>query len=278
MIEHKSISEIHNTELSEFLSSVFYCYGYDFSDYSKASVKRRIIRFMSMYKLKDIFHLKHLIINDEEFFKLFLEEFTVNVTEMFRDPALYKFIRNQIVPHLSTYPYLKVWHAGCSTGEEVYSMAIVMEEEGIYDKTKLYGTDINQKVLIQAKKGIFSVESMKTYTNNYINSGGGRAFSDYYIAKYDGVLFDKTLKRNMVFSAHNIVSDSSFNEFNMIVCRNVMIYFNKDLQNKAVELFYNSLIMFGYLVLGNKESLLFSRLKDKFEVIDQEQKIFRKIK
>ena len=270
--------EIHNEEINDFLDAMYRCYGYDFSEYSRASVKRRIFRFMHIYKIKNIFELNYHIINDAGFFKSFLEEFTVNVTEMFRDPDFYKSLRENIIPQLATYPYVKIWHAGCSTGEEVYSMAIVLEEEGIYNKTKLYGTDINQQVLSQAQKGIYSVDNMRAYTNNYINAGGKRAFSDYYLAKYDGVLFDKSLKRNMVFSAHNIVSDSSFNEFNMIVCRNVLIYFNKSLQNKAVELFYNSLIMFGYLVLGSKESLLFTDYKDKFEVIDREQRIFRRIK
>ena len=276
--QEKHIMEIHNEEINDFLDSMYKCYGYDFSEYSRASVKRRIFRFMDIYKIKNIFELNYHIINDAGFFKSFLEEFTVNVTEMFRDPDFYKSLREKIIPQLATYPYVKIWHAGCSTGEEVYSMAIVLEEEGIYNKTKLYGTDINQQVLSRGQKGIYSVDNMRAYTSNYINAGGKRAFSDYYLAKYDGVLFDKSLKRNMVFSAHNIVSDSSFNEFNMIVCRNVLIYFNKSLQNKAIELFYNSLMMFGYLVLGSKESLLFTDYKDKFEVIDREQRIFRRIK
>ncbi|MFN6946370.1 MAG: CheR family methyltransferase [Cytophagaceae bacterium] len=272
------MTEIDESLLDELLDSIKETYGYDFSNYSKASVTRRVARFLELKKTSDLKTLREKIIADEMFFESFVEELTVNVTEMFRDPSFYKSFRNKVLPQLATYPHLKIWDAGCSTGEEVYSLAIVLQEEGLYQKSKIYATDINQKVLAQAKDGIYHISLLKDYTANYIRSGGENSFSDYYTVKYNHALFDSELKKNLIFSVHNLANDSSFNEFNLVVCRNVLIYFNKELQERVIELFLNSLCMFGYLVLGNKETLTLSKFQDRFEVIDKNEKIYRRIK
>src|SRR5688572_32226629 len=182
------------------------------------------------------------------------------------------------LPILRTYPFIRLWHAGCATGEEVYCMAVLLEEEGLYERSRIYATDINEVVLQKAKAGIFPIERMQEYTENYIAAGGKRAFSDYYIAKYGGALFSPSLTRNVVFSQHNLVTDSSFSEFNVILCRNVLIYFDKSLQARVHELFYNSLAMFGVLALGSRESLRFSPYEDSYEQINGPEKIYRKVR
>jgi chemotaxis protein methyltransferase CheR len=246
-----------NRELQELLESIRFVYGYDFTDYAEASVKRRINYFMSTNKINDIKELGKCLLRDDHFFEKFVQEFTVNVTEMFRDPVFFKSIRENVIGRLATYPFIKIWVAGCSTGEEVYSMAILLKEEGLLERSVIYATDINQKALQAAKEGIYPLENMKSYTTNYQKAGGKKPFSDYYMAKYDSVLLDKSLKQNIVFSIHNLAVDSSFNEFQLILCRNVLIYFNQALQNKVINLFYDSLCSFGFLALGNKESLIF---------------------
>jgi chemotaxis protein methyltransferase CheR len=197
---------------------------------------------------------------------------------MFRDPNFYKAFRERVVPLLRTYPYIRLWHAGCATGEEVYSMAILLQEEGLYDRSRIYATDINEVVLARAKEGIFPLDRMQEYTENYIAAGGKRAFSDYYTAKYGGALFNASLTKNVVFSLHNLVTDRSFAEFNVILCRNVLIYFDKSLQAHVHGLFYDSLANFGILVLGSKESLRFSPYEDRYEQINGPEKIFRKVR
>jgi len=274
----QSSTEISNNELLEFVNEINNRYGYDFSGYSQASFKRRVLRFMAIQNLSSISDLKKLILKEPDHFAHFIEEVTVGLTDMFRDPEFYKKLREKILPQLATYPHIKIWHAGCSTGEEVYSLAIMLHEERLYSKSLLYGTDINQRDLAKAKEGIFPLGNIPRYTKNYIESGGQKKFSEYYFGKYKGALFDPALKQNMVFAVHNLVSDKSFNEFNLIVCRNVLIYFNKLLQDKVIKLFYDSLCMFGYLALGEKESLLFSEIQNKFEIVDKEEKIYRKIK
>lgn len=197
---------------------------------------------------------------------------------MFRDPSFFLSFREKIVPLLRTYPIIRIWHAGCSTGEEVYSMAIVLHEEGIYEKTKIYATDINIDVLKSAKSGAFPMDHMKKYTSNYIKSGGNKAFSDYYHVEHNRVKFHSYLSKNIVFAQHNLVTDGSFNEFNVILCRNVMIYFNKSLQEKVHDLFYQSLGMFGILGLGDKETIAYTKKSDYYEGVSDHQKLYRKIK
>lgn len=267
---------IESKDLTRLLESIKAVYGYDFTNYAEASVKRRIIHFMNSKKIPVIQDLTKVLLQDEKNFEEFICNLSVTVTEMFRDPAFYKSLRDKVVKRLATYPFIKVWVAGCATGEEVYSLAILLQEENMLNRTVIYATDINQNSLQIAKSGIFPLNYMKDYTANYINSGGRNSFSDYYMAKYDSILFDKTLRQNIVFASHNLATDNSFNEFQLILCRNVLIYFNQQLQNKVIDLFYNSLCPFGYLGLGNKESLLFSDKKKHFSDLDRKEKIFMK--
>jgi chemotaxis protein methyltransferase CheR len=270
--------ELENGALRSLLQAVHSSYGYDFTDYAEASMRRRVIHYMGMHKINDLSDLQSLILKDENIFRDFLQELSVTVTEMFRDPGFYKGLREKVVERLATYPIIKVWVAGCATGEEVYSMAILFKEAGILDRSMIYATDINQQSLQIAKDGVYDASSMKAYTGNYQRSGGTSSFSEYYKSKYNSVMFDKSLKRNIVFSAHNLVMDKAFNEFQLIICRNVLIYFNQELQKRVLDLFHGSLCMFGFLGLGNKESLRFGAQQQSFEEVDRKERIFMKIK
>jgi len=253
-------------------------YGYDFSGYSNASFKRRIQRLFLMDKFTSIAGFRYRIKTDPAYFTHVVEEISVNVTEMFRDASFYKTLREKIIPVLATYPFIRIWHAGCATGEEVYSMAILLQEAGLLNKALLYGTDINPGVLDKARKGIFSAGHMQNYSKNYLASGGVHDFSSYYTAHYNLVKFDESLSRRMVFSTHNLVSDSSFNSFQLILCRNVLIYFDKELQSKVLQTFDQSLDIFGFLALGSKESLRFSPIVSDYKQLEGREKIWRKIK
>jgi chemotaxis protein methyltransferase CheR len=263
-------------ELKSLLESIRFTYGYDFTEYAEASLKRRIDHFMKSVKMETLADLGRILLKDEIVFERFVQDITVNVTEMFRDPVFYRSLREKVIERLATYPFIKVWIAGCSTGEEVYSVAILLKEEGLLNRTVIYATDINQGSLKAAKEGIYPISQMKNHTINYIKAGGKVSFSDYYIAKYNSALLDKALTQNVVFSAHNLVTDKSFNEFQLILCRNVLIYFSQNLQNKVINLFYESLCPFGFLALGNKESLLFTDRRQYFEEIDKRERIFIK--
>jgi chemotaxis protein methyltransferase CheR len=265
-----------NKKFKDLLESIRFVYGYDFTDYAEASVKRRIDHFMNTKKITALEKLGKMILQDEKLFEEFIQELSVTVTEMFRDPAFYKSLRENVLKRLATYPFIKVWIAGCATGEEIYSIAILLQEEGLLNRSVIYATDINQKSLQVAKDGVYAVENMKAYTANYQKAGGTKSFSEYYKAKYNSVIFDKSLKQNIVFAAHNLAVDKSFNEFQLIICRNVLIYFNQQLQSKVINLFHESLCPFGFLGLGNKESLLFSEARKHFEEIDRKEKIFIK--
>ncbi|MGZ4035586.1 MAG: CheR family methyltransferase [Bacteroidia bacterium] len=269
-------SGLNDKAFKTFLGFIREQYGYDFTNYAESSVKRRIAYFMESRKIASLESLGKMLRDSDSFFEEFVQELSVTVTEMFRDPAFYKSLREKVMKRLATYPVIKVWIAGCATGEEVYSVAIMLKEEGLLDRSIIYATDINQKSLHTAKAGIYNMDNMKVYTSNYIESGGKKSFSEYYKAKYNSVLFDKSLKENIVFAAHNLSIDKSFNEFQLIICRNVLIYFNQYLQNKVIGLFYESLCNFGILALGNKESLLFSDKKEYFEELDKKEKIFIK--
>lgn len=268
--------QIEDAELKELLEAIRFVYGYDFTDYAEASVKRRINHFMLGYKLTSIEQLGKLILKDEKIFEDFVQVVSVTVTEMFRDPSFYSSLRENVMKRLATYPFIKIWIAGCATGEEVYSIAILLREADLLNRSVIYATDINQKSLQIAREGVYPVENMKLNTSNYQHSGGTRAFSEYYISKYNAVMFDKTLRQNIVFSPHNLAVDKSFNEFQLVICRNVLIYFNQQLQNKVIRLFYESLCPFGFLGLGNKESLLFSDCRNHFEDVDRKERIFMK--
>jgi chemotaxis protein methyltransferase CheR len=267
---------LENKELKDLLESIRYVYGYDFTDYAEASVKRRILHFMVTKKIESLDEFGKMIVRDEKLFEEFIQVVSVTVTEMFRDPKFYKSLRENVIKRLATYPFIKIWVAGCATGEEVYSIAILLKEEGLLSRSVIYATDINQKSLQIAKDGVYAMENMKSHTINYQKAGGLESFSDYYKAKYNSVMFDKSLKQNIVFAPHNLAVDKSFNEFQFIICRNVLIYFNQQLQNKVINLFYESLCTFGFLGLGNKESLLFSEKRKQFDEIDRKEKIFMK--
>jgi chemotaxis protein methyltransferase CheR len=272
---------MRNNELSEFeilslLEAVYQKYGYDFRQYSQAHIRRRITNRMAMSGLENISQMQSKILNDKTFAANFLQDLSITVTEMFRDPGFYKSLRENVIPILKTYPFIKIWHAGCSTGQEAYSMAIIMQEEGLYDRTTIYATDFNQKALDQAKEGIFSNAMIKEYTANYQLSGGAESFSNYYMSNYDNVIMNQFLKKNIVWANHNLVTDSVFAEVHLVLCRNVLIYFDANLQNKVQKIFYNSLINGGILCLGSKESLRFTDLNDKYTELDKKQRIFKK--
>jgi len=263
-------------QLSELIDLVKKVYGFDFSYYSKASFKRRLSRVMGLKKL-EFYDLKHVLINNHNFFQEFLEEITVNVTEMFRDPAFYKAVQNQVLPYLSTYQHIKMWSAGCSSGEEVYSLAILMNETGLKSKSFIYGTDINTEMLKEARKGIYSLRKIKGYAENYQLSGLKGSITDHFTMLYDAAAIHSELKQNTLFSVHNLISDTIFNEFQFISCRNVLIYFETELQNKILDLFYNSLCPYGFLCLGSKETIRSDKFKKKFKVINSKENIYQKI-
>ena len=270
-------TELEQLEIELLLEAIFRHYGFDFRSYAFSSIRRRIWKRINAEELPNVTALQERVLHDPQVMERLLLDLSINVTAMFRDPGFYREFREKVVPLLRTYPFIRVWHAGCSTGEEVYSMAILLEEEGLLGKSRLYATDINEVVLQQARAGIFPLERMQEYTENYIKAGGKRAFSEYYVAKYDGALFNPSLTEHVVFSQHNLVTDRSFSEFNVILCRNVLIYFDRSLQAKVHRLFYDSLVNFGILGLGGKESLKFSQYEDCYEQISSE-KIYRKVR
>lgn len=251
-------------------------HGYDFFDYSKASLLRRINKFLDDNQLETIYGLKSKLINEPNYFQHFLQTVTVNVTEIFRDPVFYKILREKVIPILASYPKFNIWHAGCSTGEEVFSMCILLQEAGLLERARIYATDINPNNIEKAATGIIPLKYMKDYTSNYIKAGGQQDFADYYTAKYDCALIKNELRKYIFFSQHNLVTDRAFNEFQLICCRNVLIYFNKELQKQVIDLFYESLSPLGIMALGIKESLMLIDNGNRFETIDKTTKIFRR--
>lgn len=269
---------LEKIEIDLLLKGLFDWCGYDFRNYAYSSIRRRIWHCVNEEKLTSITSLLDKALHDPHCLQRMIESFSIHVTEMFRDPLFFLNFREKVVPLLHTYPSIRIWHAGCSTGEEVYSMAILLHEAGLHEKTKIYATDMNTHVLQKAKSGVFPLENMKKYTRNYLQSGGESAFSDYYTVTKDGVKFHPFLTKNVVFAQHNLVTDRSFNEFHVILCRNVMIYFNRSLQRKVHDLFYESLGMFGILGLGDKETINFTDRADCYEEVSGRQKLYKKIK
>lgn len=263
-------------QLDELIDLIKKIHGFDFSSYSKASLKRRVLRIMQNKK-QTFYDLKHTLVNNQPFFQEFLDEITVNVTEMFRDPSFYKAVNNQVIPYLSTYQHIKIWSAGCSSGEEVYSLAILMNETGLSKKSFIYGTDINTEMLKEARKGIYSLKKIKSYAENYQYSGLKGSLTDHFTIMYDAATVHSELKHNTLFSVHNLVSDAIFNEFQLISCRNVFIYFESELQEKILELFYNSLAPLGFLCMGSKETIRSDKFKKKFKIINSKENIYQKI-
>lgn len=265
-------------ELDLLLDGIFRRYGYDFRDYARASLRRRVHTRMSKERLGSVSELQARVLRDPECMSRLLGDLSIHVTEMFRDPSFFRAIRSEVVPILRTYPFIRIWDAGCSTGEEAYSLAIILEEEGIYDRSQIYATDMNKRVLETARSGIFRLSTMRENTQNYLAAGGTGSFSDYYTARYESAVFSPDLKRQIVFAQHNLVTDSRFNSFNLIICRNVMIYFNRDLQERVFALFHSSLERFGIIGIGKKESLRFDPLAEQFQVLNEEERIYKRTK
>ncbi len=268
--------DISFDEMGEVVKLLLALYGQDFTEYSKASLKRRMDRVL-VKKHLTVYELKQAVINDPDFVDELVLEITVNVTEMFRDPGFYSAVRTTVFPYLSSYPRIKIWNAGCSTGEEVYSFAIMLEEAGLYKNSFLYGTDINSRVLDKGRKGIYSLHQMKEYSENYLKAGSMGSLANHYTAAYEAAAIHQGLKKNTLFAIHNLATDGVFNEFEMVVCRNVLIYFENSLQEKVLNLFYDSLRPLGFLCLGSKETIRFTDLRNKFKAIDLEQNIYQKI-
>jgi len=269
--------DVDEIELALLLEGVYRRYGFDFREYAPASLRRRVWRRVHAEGLGTVSALQDKLLHDPACMERLLLDLSINVTAMFRDPTFYLRFREKVVPLLRTYPFTRIWVAGCSTGEEVYSLAILLLEEGLYDRARIYATDINESVLDRARSGVFPLDKMREYTQNYIKAGGARAFSEYYLAKYDGAQFQRSLVDNVVFAQHNLVSDRSFNEFNVVVCRNVMIYFDRALQDRVHRLFYESLMTFGVLALGAKESIKFSPFEDCYEELDATERLYKKV-
>lgn len=252
-------------------------YGFDFRDYALASLRRRITSIVRSERLDTIADLQERILADPLAFQRFVHGISVSVTSMFRDPSFYATLRREVVPLLATYPFIRVWLAGCSTGEEVYSIAILLHEEGLYDRSRIYATDLDVLSVRQAEQGIFPLAAMKEYSANHLKSGGKESLSRYYTADRENALFRNYLKSNIVFAQHNLACDSSFNEFHIILCRNVLIYFNSALRERVLLLLHDSLRTFGILGLGSKESLRFSDIEPCYEPIDTKEKLYRKV-
>ena len=268
--------EFSDDALESLLATLHDMYGFDFRDYSRAHIRRRVLHRMSVSGLSDPAALEKQISTDPAFAYQFLQDLSITVTEMFRDPGFYRRLREKVIPVLRTYPFIKIWHAGCSTGQEAYSMAILLQEEGVYERTTIYATDFNQEALDKAKAGIFPNRLMKEYTSGYQLSGGKESFGSYYTSSYDMAIMNQNLKKNIVWGHHNLVTDSVFAEVHLVLCRNVLIYFNKELQEKVHGLFYDSLISGGVLCLGSKESLQFSKFAGQYAEIDHDHRIFKK--
>lgn len=275
MTDH--LRHLKDEEVQLLLNDLLEQYGYDFTEYSFASVKRRLQRVYIADRFPSFAEFRYRVKNDPEYLVHLMEQITVNVTEMFRDPAFFRELRQQVLPVLATYPLIRIWHAGCSSGEEAYSVAILLHEMNLLHKSVIYATDINEKVLETARKGIFPLQYMQLYSQNYQLSGGQQEFSRYYAANYDYAKFSETLRARIIFAAHNLVTDRSFNEFQLIICRNVLIYFNKNLQDKVLHLFSDSLEQLGFLALGARETLRFTSVAPLFKPIAHKEKIWRKI-
>ncbi len=269
-------AELEEIEIDVLLEAVFRRYGFDFRNYARASLRRRLSRRRDLEGIATFSGLLERLLHDPDSMERLLLDLSINVTAMFRDPGFYRAFRLTVVPLLRTYPFLRIWNAGCSTGEETYSLAVMLAEEGLLERSRIYATDINQSVLARARDGVFPLEKMREYTENYLAAGGTRSFPEYYVAAYDGVRFDPALARNVVFAQHNLVADRSFNEFHVVVCRNVLIYFDKTLQDQVHRLFFESLARFGILALGQKESVAFTPHELDYRSLDESHRIYRK--
>ena len=269
--------ELEYTEVTLLLEAIYRHYGYDFRNYSKASVTRRVRGVLAKTSYRTVSELISPVLHDETFFETVLHALSITVSEMFRDPPFFKVLREEIIPYLKTHPFVRIWHAGCATGEEVYSLAIVLREAGFADRATIFATDFNDTALSRAKEGIYPLATIKDYTANYQLAGGTGSFAQYYHADYDAAVLDPSLRENIIFANHNLVTDGVFSEVHLVMCRNVLIYFDKTLQGKVIKLFRDSLVHGGILALGSKEALRFSKAAGDFKVLNDKWKIYQKL-
>ena len=269
-------TDIFDIEIQLLLEGVYLKYQHDFRNYSIASLRRRMAQAMERFDCRSLSQLQHRVLHEPEVFTQMLQYFTIQVSEMFRDPAYFKALREQVVPILRTYPSIKVWTAGCSKGEEVWSLAILFDEEGLLERTIFYATDINPTALQAAESGIFALDRIAQFSRNYQQAGGQRSLADYYTAAYDGAAFDRRLRKQMVFADHSLATDSVFSEVHLVSCRNVLIYFDRTLQDRAIGLFQEALVHRGFLGLGSRESLRFSAHANQFEELAPAERIYRR--
>jgi chemotaxis protein methyltransferase CheR len=270
-------AELYDLELKLLLEAVYQRYHYDFRDYALASLRRRMRHAMARFDCDSMGALQHRLLHEPDTFALAMQYFTVQVSEMFRDPAYFRMLREHAIPVLRTYPSIKLWIAGCSTGEEVWSLAILLQEEGLLDRAIIYATDINPEALQAAEAGAFPLDRLAQFSRNYLEAGGSGSLSDYYSTGYGGVVFDRRLKRNIVFADHSLATDTVFSEVHLVSCRNVLIYFQRALQDRAIGLFHEALVHRGFLGLGSKESLQFGEHANEFEACAREQRLYRKL-
>ena len=273
---YAGVTALERLEIELLLEAVYRHYGHDFRAYAFSSLRRRLWKRLEGEGLKSFSALQALVLHDGDAMERLLRDLSVSVTGMFRDPTFFMALRERVVPLLRTYPFVRIWHAGCATGEEVYALAILLEEEGLYERSRIYATDISADALDKAKAGIYPLTRMREYTQNYLQAGGARSFSEYYTASHDAALFDPKLRRNVLFAQHNLATDTSFSEFNVILCRNVMIYFDRKLKERVLGLFDSSLAALGILCLGRRESLRFTTAEHDYEEFDARERIYRR--
>lgn len=267
---------VESLEIDLLLEAVARQYGYDFRDYARTSLTRRIRKMLAREELDSVSALQDRLLRQPEVMNDFVELIGVHITGMFRDPDFYRALRSEVVPLLRTYPFVRIWHAGCASGEEAYSLAILLTEEGLYERSRLYATDLSDPVLEKAKRGIFSLNAMRDYTLAYQAAGGREDFSSYYVADNKNAILRQGLRRNIIFAQHNLTSDSAFNEFHLVLCRNVGIYFNETLRARMHDLIYRSLVPFGVVGLGKKESLRYTKFEDLYQELPSEVRLYRK--
>lgn len=268
-------SDLQDVEIELLIRAMQRCHGYDFSQYSEASFKRRVQNLLPHFRLRNVSELTERVIHEDGFVNQVIQRLSVPVSEMFRDPEVFAALRAEVLPVLASYPRLNIWQAGCARGEEVYSMAILLEEEGLYDRSQIYATDFNDAALETAQEGVYPAASAKQYAENYLKAGGKRSLHDYFHARYERIKLDEKLKRNITFANHNLVSDGVFSEVQLILCRNVLIYFADPLKQRVFKLFRDSLVRNGYLCLGNRESIQFSGVADDFQAVSEHARIYR---
>jgi chemotaxis protein methyltransferase CheR len=273
---YAGVPALERLEIELLLEAIWRHYGHDFRLYAFSSLRRRLKKRLEAEGLSTFSALQERILHDPEAMNRLLGDLSVNVTGMFRDPTFFLAIRQRVVPILRTYPFVRIWHAGCASGEEVYALAILLEEEGLYERARIYATDINADAIERAKRGIFPLARMREFTGNYIGAGGQGSFSEYYTARYDAALFHPRLRRNVLFAQHNLATDASFSEFNLILCRNVLIYFSRELKDRVLDVFQTSLAPFGILCVGRRESLRFTNAEGDFEELDPKERIYRR--